>query len=177
MKNFLQHCVSKHILVRERMCSVFWEPNNSSVWLQDSHGYEIPTLGDGDSGEVPEGQDCSPVSPRNFQPSEQGVRGPSAAGWGCWAGASWPVILSFHTVMFCFDTTVTIKKKKRKVIDYSRIHANLPCYFSKLICAWHIPVGCQWLPWNFTGNGTAYIWSEGSLRLPANFCSLSDYFI
>lgn len=98
-------------------------------WLWD------PKSGRGQQRRSPEGQCYSLLWPRNFKSHELSVRRPSTAGWGCWAGASWTVTLSFHAVVFCFDTIVTIKKKKREVIDYSRTHANLSCYFSKLICA------------------------------------------
>lgn len=76
------------------------------LWLWD------PQSGRGQQRRSPEGQDYSLFRPRNFKPHELSVRGPSTAGWGCWAGASWLVTLSFHPDVFCFDTIVTIKKKK-----------------------------------------------------------------
>ena len=71
--------------------------------------YEIRTLWEGDRGEVLKvriavllGQEIS---------NHMSVREPSTTGWRCWAGASWPVTPSFHTVVFCFDTIVTTQKK------------------------------------------------------------------
>lgn len=90
-----------------------------------------------------------------------------------------PVNPRLRTVMFRFDTSVAIKKKKRKkweVNDCSRMHVELPSYSSKLIGAQHIPAGCQRFPWNFTGNkvGTSGQWeASGCQQTSAH----SDYFI
>lgn len=97
-KDVLYHLGAKSLITLAVGLSWLWDPNSGRRW----------------QGRSTEGQDFSLVRPRNFQPCELSVRGPGTAGRGCWAGASWPVTLSFHTVVCWFDTIVTIKKKSEK---------------------------------------------------------------